>query len=99
MPPIPMPARTTASMTANAVDDDATYKRRKRNQTTSSASRMQPVPKLMNRRRSGARYPAFQRSGKLDCRSVDEDEYFAGDAATLATSIAMPAATQFSKPA
>src|SRR5436190_22389078 len=52
-PPKPIPANTTASMIAKAVGDETTYNRRKRNQITSSATRMQPVPKLTKSKRHG----------------------------------------------
>src|SRR5262245_2792016 len=55
VPPSPIPASTTASMIAKAVGDDATYRRKNRNQITSSARRSRPVPKLTNSKRHGGR--------------------------------------------
>ena len=46
MLPSPIPASTTASMTAKAVGDDTTYKCRNRNQINSSERRTRPLPKL-----------------------------------------------------
>src|SRR5438552_8898136 len=94
MAPSPIPASTTASMTANAVEDEATYKRKNRNQITSSDRRTQPVPKLTKSRRHGGRYLASKRSGNV--RS--------GISAALSSSIltinkAIAAATQTANPA
>ena len=55
MPPKPIPASTTASIIANAVGNDTTYRRRNRNQITSSARKIQPVPKLTKSKRHGGR--------------------------------------------
>src|SRR5919108_3984062 len=55
IPPSAIPASTIASITANAVGDDTTYRRRNRNQITSSARSTQPVPKLTISRRHGGR--------------------------------------------
>src|SRR5438093_10813543 len=66
MAPKPIPASTTASMIANAVGDDATNRRRNRNQTSSRQRRMHPVPKLTRSRRHGGRYLASKRKGNLD---------------------------------
>src|SRR5262249_20748719 len=70
MAPKPIPASTTASMTANAVVEDTTYSRRNRNQITSSASRTQPVPKLTTSKVNGGRYRASKRNGSLECADV-----------------------------
>jgi hypothetical protein len=40
-------------MIAKAVGDEATYSRRKRNQITSSARKIKPVPKLTKSKRHG----------------------------------------------
>jgi len=55
IPPRPIPASTTASITANAKGNETTYSRRNRNQITSSARRIRPVPKLTKSKRHGGR--------------------------------------------
>src|SRR6266542_1681677 len=54
IPPRPIPASTTASMTANAVAVDVTYKRKKRSQMTSNARRIAPAVMLTKSRFHGA---------------------------------------------
>src|SRR6266446_2593430 len=92
--PEPIPMSTTASMTAKAVEYEATYKRRKRNHTTSRQRRMQPVPKLTKSKRQGSRYLGVNRSGNVAC-----EINAAVLPSVLATSKAIAAATQPAKAA
>ena len=95
MLPDPIPASTTASITEKAIGNEATYKRKNRNQTTSRHRRMAPVPKLMKSKRHGGRYLISKRSGSA--RSV---RFSSGVAPSiLATSKAIAAAMQLAKPA
>src|SRR5262249_56148174 len=82
-----------ASIIAKAVGDDATYKRRNRNQITSSARRMQPVPKLTKSRRHGGRYFTSRRSGNVRCTSGLVSP------SPIATNQALAPATPLPKPA
>src|SRR5262249_23905240 len=93
--PNPIPAKTTGSMIAKAVGDDATYNRRNRNQITSSARRMQPVPKLTKDNRHGGRYFASKRSGNVrskTCARVSLSRFATNKAIAAATQLANPAA-------
>src|SRR5437868_14926872 len=94
MPPNPIPASTTASITEKAVGDEATYKRKNRNQTTSRERRMAPVPKLTKSKRHGGRYPISKRSG-----SAPSGMTGAMVPSLLATNKAIAAAMQLAKPA
>src|SRR6476469_7957894 len=67
MLPSPIPASTIASITAKAVGDETTYKRKNRNQISSSARRTRPLPKLTKSKRHGGRYLASKLNGNLEC--------------------------------
>ena len=81
-------------MIAKAVGDDATYRRKNRNQITSNARRMKPVPKLTKRRRHGGRYLTSRRRGNVRCQGsamVSPLNFATNKAATAATQLAKPA--------
>src|SRR5437868_14750115 len=97
MPPNPIPASTTASMIAKAVGDDATYKRKNRNQITPSERRMQPVPKLTKSRRHGGRQLTSKRRGKIRrgiSAAVEPPILVINKAIAAPTQTAKPASTQ-----
>src|SRR6266436_5687902 len=93
MPPRPMPTNTTASMTEKAVEVDATYKRRNRNQITSRPRRMAPAPILTKSRRHGARLPKESRN--RNCWGF----FSAVAGSEVEDNHAMPAAAQLTQPA
>src|SRR6476620_2353018 len=81
-------------MIAKAVGEDATYRRKNRNQITSSARRIKPVPKLTKRRRQGRRYLTSRRRGNVRCQGsalVSPPNFATNNATTAAMQLAKPA--------
>jgi len=81
-------------MTAKAVEEEATYKRKNRNHTTSRHRRMAPVPKLAKSRRHGGRQFICKRRGIIESGISG-----AVSASRLAMSNAVNAAMQLANPA